>query len=168
MLLNNKNYPGVVQLLVVLFTVVGHTNIQAADHSIECKLYVASSLSDETNSTVTLEKVGLSMASSRNSGYCVFADGGMADKQFVVINRVPGDGSTGSVLGYSVYTMENGDSVSVEFTGGWGKEGFKGLYTVIGGTGAFKDAKGDGIFTGAQSAWDTTGVFDVVMNLTTP
>ena len=168
MLSSNKINPGIAQLLVVLFVLVGHTNIQAADHSLECKLYVASSLSDETNSSVNLEKVGLSMSSSRNSGYCVFADGGMADKQFVVIDRVPGDGSTGSVLGFSVYTMEGGDSVSVEFTGGWGKEGFKGLYTVIGGTGTFENAKGDGSFTGSQSAWDTTGVFDVVMNLTTP
>jgi len=153
--------------LIVCFA-LGATNLQAADQKLECKLYVANNLSDETNSTVSLEKVGLTMTSSRNSGYCVFPDGSVADKQFVVINRVPGDGATGSVLGYSVYTMENGNSVSVEFTGGWGEKGFIGNYNVLGGTGDFENAKGDGSFTGAQSAWDTTGVFDVVVNLTMP
>lgn len=162
------NITRITRSLAVFLMLIGHTSIHAADQLIECKLYVANSLSAETDSTVNLEKVGLSLTSSRNSAYCVFADGSVADKQFVVINRVPGDGSTGSVLGFSVYTMESGDSVSVEFTGGWGQDGFKGLYTVLGGTGAFENAKGEGSFTGTQSAWDTTGVFDVVINLTTP
>ncbi len=159
---------GIIKFLVLFFILFGATNLQAADQTLECKLYVANSLSDETDSTVNLEKAELTLSSSRSSGYCIFADGSVADKQFVVINRVVGDGATGSVLGFSVYTMQSGDSLSVEFTGDWGKDGFIGHYTVLGGTGSFENAAGDGSFTGTQSAWDTTGVFDVVMNLTMP
>ena len=159
---------GMRQCLVISTILLGAGGVAADDQTLECKLYVADSLQSETASSVTLEDVGLTLSSSRQSAYCVFADGSVADKQFVVLNRVVGDGATGSVLGYSVYSLQSGGSLSVEFTGGWGNDGFIGYYTVLGGSGAFENAIGDGTFTATQSPWATTGTFDVVLNVTTP
>ncbi len=131
-------------------------------------LYIAESMDSDAQSSIVMKGAGLMLQSVRRSSVCVFDDGRVADKQFVMINRAVGDGSTGSSMGYSVYTMENGDSVSVEFTGNWGSDGFKGVYTVLDGTGKFKGATGDGTITGIQSPWTTTGVVKILLNVKTP
>ena len=64
--------------------------------------------------------------------------------------------------------MENGDSVSAEFTGDWGNNGYEGVYKILGGTGNFKGANGDGTITDAQSPWATTDVVKIVLNVKTP
>lgn len=159
---------GMSQSLVLSAILLGTGGVAADDQKLECKLYVADSLQSETASSVTLEDAGLTLSSSRQSAYCVFADGSVADKQFVMLKRAVGDGATGSVLGYSVYSMQSGGSLSVEFTGGWSNDGFTGYYKVLGGSGAFENATGDGTFKATQSSWATTGTFDVVLNVTTP
>tara|TARA_B100001013_G_scaffold331622_1_gene247339 strand:- start:49 stop:618 length:570 start_codon:yes stop_codon:yes gene_type:complete len=86
------------------------------------------------------------------------------DKQFVVINRVIGDGKTGTFLGYSVYSFKNADSISVQFSGGWGADGVRGDYKIITGTGAYANAKGDGSFVRIGGS-KTTSHLDVTLNV---
>ena len=40
--------------------------------------------------------------------------------------------------GYSTYTFQDGDSLTLKFTGGWGQERNGGDYEVLSGTGVFK------------------------------
>lgn len=139
----------------------------AENHTISCQLYNASDISDETTTKVDLEKSGQTLSSSRTSSFCVLDDGRVAEKHFVVNQRITDGGATGFVQGISVYTLPNGDSVTATFTGDWGSGGLVGKYEIIDGTGTYDEAKGDGTFTGAQSPWATTSMFDVVLNITT-
>ena len=140
----------------------------AKEETLECTLYMADSMDSETQSSVELKDAGLMLNTIRHSSVCLFRDGRVADKQFVTIARVVGDGSTGSTLGFSVYTMENGDSISAEFTGAWGSEGFKGVYNILGGTGSYGSATGDGTITGVESPWTNTGIVEILLNVQTP
>ena len=143
-------------------------SVVAKDETLECMLYIAQSMDSDAKSSVAIKSAGLMLSSVRRGSVCVFGDGSVADKQFVLVNRIIGDGSTGSSMGYSVYTMDNGDSLSVEFTGKWGSEGYKGAYTILGGTGSYEGATGDGSITGTKSPWPTTGVVKIVLNVKTP
>lgn len=153
-------------LLTAVFMV--SANVAAKEETLECTLYIAESMDSDARSSVELKDAGLMLESVRRSSVCVFGDGRVADKQFVMVTRAVADGSTGSSLGFSVYTLENGDSISAEFTGSWGSEGFKGVYTILGGTGSYGDATGDGTITGDQSPWTTTGIVQIVLNVKTP
>ncbi len=144
----------------------GHAN--ADNRTLSCKLYNASSTADETITKVTLKQSAQALTASRTASFCVFEDGTVAEKQFVNVQRAVDDGANGMVLGISVYTMPNGDSITATFTGDWGNTGFVGAYKIIDGTGEFNNAKGDGSFTGAESPWPTSNLFDVVLNVTTP
>ncbi len=151
-------------LALVIATGIAHAN----DESLHCKLYIAASLSDETRVSVALKSVELSLDAKRQSGFCIFDDGKVADKQWVDLGMAMGDGSSGSSMGYSVYTMESGDSINAKFEGDWGASGFNGLYTILGGTGKYEGAKGDGTITGAASPWENSGIVDIVLNVNTP
>lgn len=142
--------------------------IHAGDETFACKLYIAGSLSEETVTRVELKNAGLSLDAKRQSGFCIFSDGKVAEKQWVDLGMAVGDGSSGSSMGYSVYTMDNGDSINTKFEGGWGASGFNGLYTILGGTGKYEGAKGDGTITGTASPWESSGIVDIVLNVTTP
>jgi len=149
-------------ILISVLILSGTAN--AADDKLECDLYVQSSMADDTESTITVENSGV-LTSARLSGLCLFADGTAADKQFVNISLAAPDGSTGSNSGISIYTLENGDSLHLRYTGEWGSDGFVGLYEITGGTGKYESATGDGSFTGAQSPWKNQGKFNVVLNV---
>ncbi len=64
--------------------------------------------------------------------------------------------------------MENADSISAEFTGAWGSEEFKGVYEILGGTGSYGSATGDGTITGVESPWINTGIVEILLNVQTP
>ena len=147
---------------IVLLTVLVGASLAQAE-TLKCKLHISES-TKESSALVAPPNAGVSLSAIRYSGVCVFADGRIAEKQFVVINRIIGDGKTGTFLGYSVYSFQNDDSLSVQFTGGWGADGVKGDYTIISGTGAYVNAKGDGNFvrTGGSK---TTSFLDVTLNV---
>ena len=147
--------------IVLLTALVGASLAQA--ETLKCKLYISESTKDVTE-TVAPPHAGVALLGIRYSGVCVFADGRIAEKQFVVINRVIGDGKTGTFLGYSVYSFKNADSISVQFSGGWGADGVRGDYKIITGTGAYANAKGDGSFVRIGGS-KTTSHLDVTLNV---
>jgi len=146
----------------------GTTSLFAGEQTINCTLYMATSMDSAVAQQVSVESAKADLVAVRRASYCLFADGKIADKQFVVINRTEDGGSVGSAKGFSIYTMDNGDSLSTEFIGDWNKGPFKGVYTILGGTGAFANAKGDGTITGSKSPWATSGVLEIVLNVKTP
>jgi hypothetical protein len=91
-------------------------------------------------------------------GVAVFEDGRIAFKNFVVSEH--GIGETGSANGYSTYTFQNGDSLTLSFTAGWTAEGVKGDYVLLSGTGAYEGAKGTGHFESVEEPWENADMFD--------
>lgn len=167
---NHKKVSGsCVAASVIVGTVLGCGIVRADEQKLECKLYIAESMDSAASHMVSIENSKETLATLRRSGVCIFADGSVADKQFVMVNRITEEGNRGNTQGFSTYTMENGDSVSAQFTGGWGDGPFMGTYQIIGGTGAYANAKGDGTIDGsAQDPWKTTSVVNIVLNITSP
>ena len=147
--------------IVLLTALVGSSLAQA--ETLKCKLYISESNKDATD-TVAPPHAGVALLGTRYSGVCVFADGRVAEKQFVVINRAIGDGKNGTFLGYSVYSLKKGDSISVQFAGGWGADGVRGDYKIIAGTGAYANAKGVGNFV-RTGGTKTTSHLDVTFDV---
>ena len=147
--------------IVLLTAIMGASLAQA--ETLKCKLHISES-TKESSALVAAPNAGVSLSAIRYSGVCIFTDGRIAEKQFVVINRIIGDGKTGTFLGYSVYSFQNDDSLSVQFTGGWGAGGVNGDYTIISGTGAYVNSKGDGNFV-RTGGTKTTSFLDVTLNL---
>ena len=147
--------------IVLLTALVGASLAQA--ETLKCKLYISESNKDATD-TVAPPHAGVALLGTRYSGVCVFADGRVAEKQFVAINRAIGDGKTGTFLGYSVYSFKKGDSISVQFAGGWGADGVRGDYKIIAGTGAYANAKGVGNFV-RTGGTKTTSHLDVTFDV---
>ncbi|MEE9322149.1 MAG: hypothetical protein V3U76_17055 [Granulosicoccus sp.] len=153
-------------VLLLPTLLLGAGDATAADEVLKCRLYIAASM--DIVATIELKDTEQVLNSMRRGSYCLFEDGSVADKQFVLSNRVLGDGATGAYSGFSVYTLENGDSISAQFTGAWDDKGNHGIYAILGGTGSYKDASGDGTITGAKSPWNTADIVDIVLNVTTP
>ena len=135
----------------------------AQAETLKCKLHISES-TKESSALVTPPHAGVSLSAVRYSNVCVFAHGRIAEKQFVVINKIISDGKTSTFLGYSVYSFKNGNSLSVQFIGGWGDDGVWGDYTIISGTGAYANAKGDGNFV-RTGGTKTTSFLDVTLNV---
>ena len=153
-------------LLSAAFMVGG--NADAEEQTLKCTLYVGASMDSDAQSSIEMKDAGLMLKSGRRTGVCVFDDGQVADKQWVFVTRAIGDGSTASEMGYSVYTMDTGESVFAKFAIDFGSNGASGVYTILGGTGNFEGATGDGSITGTQSPWATTPVVKIVLNVKTP
>jgi hypothetical protein len=97
-------------------------------------------------------------------GVATFADGRIAHKRFVDVSD--DTASSGSFKGYSTYTFENSDSLTLAYTGGWDGKGARGEYEVISGTGKFAGATGTGSFTGLEEPWNDANLWDVSLALT--
>lgn len=145
---------------------VGHAS--AADTTLQCTLYIAQSMDSSASHAIDLEHASQRLQTIRRAGYCVFDDGRIADKQFVMTIRALEGGKRGTNQGYSVYTLDNGDSISVAFSGSWGDAPYQGTYNILGGTGAYTNATGDGTLSGTKSPWKTSNVVNVVLNVSTP
>ena len=143
--------------------------ITTADQvTLECKLYIASDLSSTTISGMELKNAALNLESLRQAGFCLFADGKIAEKQWVSANSHAADGSHGTLLGISVYTLENGDAIHAKYEGSYSSTGLKGDYVILGGVGKYEGAKGSGTITGTQSPWETSSVVQIRLDVTTP
>jgi hypothetical protein len=109
---------------------------------------------------------GRSVGAGDYVGVAVFDDGRIAYKNFVAM--VDGTDQEGSYRGYSTYTFEDGDSLTLKFTGGWGPQGDAGDYEVLSGTGVFADAKGTGHFEALEEPWDEAELYEGSFTLTLP
>lgn len=92
------------------------------------------------------------------AGVAIFDDGRVAFKKFVRIAN--GGGEPGDFLGYSVYTFQNGDSLTASLTGGWSPDDERGEYKVLSGTGAYANVTGTGQFVGVDAAWDNASMLE--------
>jgi hypothetical protein len=97
-------------------------------------------------------------------GVVTFTDGRIAHKRFVDVSD--DTAKAGSFKGYSTYTFENGDSLTLSYVGGWNDKGAAGEYQVIWGTGAYAGAKGTGSFKAVDEPWDDASLFEGSMSLT--
>lgn len=107
---------------------------------------------------------GHELMAGRYMGVAVFADGRIAHKRFVGIEDVAGD--AGTFKGYSTYTFQNGDSLTLAYTGKWDGEGLLGEYRMISGTGAYEGATGTGSFTMQEEPWDEAYLYEGTIKLT--
>jgi hypothetical protein len=99
-------------------------------------------------------------------GVAFFEDGRVAFKQFVV-SSVGGE-QDGSFMGLSTYTFENGDALTLKFSGDWTAQGEGGDYVVLSGKGAYEGATGTGRFDGLQEAWEKASLFEGSFKLEVP
>lgn len=99
-------------------------------------------------------------------GVAYFDDGRVAFKQFVVSSL--GGAEDGSFMGLSTYTFQNGDALTLKFTGGWAATGQGGDYEVLSGKGAFEGATGTGRFDALEDAWDDADLFEGSFELEVP
>jgi hypothetical protein len=107
-----------------------------------------------------------SLAAHEAVGVAFFEDGRVAFKQFVI--STAGGAEDGSYIGLSTYTFENGDSLTLKFTGGWTPEGQGGDYEVLSGTGAFEGATGTGRFDGLAENWEDADLLEGSFTLDVP
>ena len=103
----------------------------------------------------------------RVHGRCdVFEDGRIAHKQLRGRERRHGR-MPETFKGYSTYTFQNGDSLTLSYTGGWdASSAAKGDYQVVAGTGAFAGATGTGHFEAADEKWEKAMLWDGSFKLT--
>jgi hypothetical protein len=114
--------------------------------------------------TVLPEIGGHKVTVGQYMGVAMFEDGRIAHKTFVNIDDDTAE--AGSFKGYSTYTFQDGDSLTLSYTGGWDASGMTGHYEVISGTGKFAGATGTGSFTAEDEPWDEAMLLDVSLNLT--
>ncbi len=91
-----------------------------------------------------------SLTANEAVGVAIFEDGRIAFKRFVVSSA--GGNDDGATIGLSTYTFQNGNSLTMKFTGGWSGQTDGGDYVVLSGTGAFEGATGTGRFDAVESA----------------
>ena len=107
---------------------------------------------------------GRSVGAGEYVGVAVFEDGRIAYKDYVAM--VDAGKGEGSYSGYSTYTFQNGDSITLKFSGGWNKDGSGGDYEVLSGTGAYKDASGTGRFDALKEPWEGANLYEGSFTLT--
>lgn len=107
---------------------------------------------------------GRSVAAGKHAGVAVFEDGRIAYKNYVVM--IDAGKTEGSYSGYSTYTFQNGDSLTLKFTGGWGGQRSGGDYEVLSGTGAFENATGTGRFDALEEPWEGANLYQGSFTLT--
>jgi hypothetical protein len=101
---------------------------------------------------------GHKVSANEYTGVAVFEDGRIAYKRFVELDDSTGD--VGTFTGYSTYTFQAGDSLTLSYTGGFDTTGVTGKYQVISGTGEFAGATGTGEFRSVEAKWDEALLLD--------
>jgi hypothetical protein len=132
----------------------------AEEESIRCKL-----VTQPVEKPTALPEIGGHKVSATGYvGVATCADGRIAHKRFVDMGDDTAD--AGTFLGYSTYTFENGDSLTLGYTGTWDTNGARGDYKLISGTGKYAGATGTGSFNGLEEPWDEASLFDITLNIT--
>jgi hypothetical protein len=106
---------------------------------------------------------GHSVGGGHYAGVAYFEDDRVAHKDYVV--SIDSAGAEGSYSGYSTYTFQNGDSLTLRFTGGWGADRNGGDYEVLSGTGAYEGATGSGRFDAVEESWENAELYDVTLTV---
>lgn len=109
---------------------------------------------------------GRTVSAGDYAGVAVFEDGRIAYKEFVLM--MDAAKAEGSYSGYSTYTFQNGDSLTLKFTGGWDEKRDGGDYEVLLGVGAFKGASGTGSFDALKEPWAGANLYEGTFKLTLP
>jgi hypothetical protein len=138
-------------------------SVAAAEQTLEFRL-VTKRLGGSSMEVANVE--GRSVGAGEYAGVAVFDDGRIAYKDFVLMSDGTNEG--GSYSGYSTYTFQDGDSLTLKFTGGWGPKGDAGDYVVLSGTGAFAAATGTGHFEAVDEPWDGANLYDGSFKITLP
>jgi hypothetical protein len=112
------------------------------------------------------EMDGHGVGSTQAFGVAFFEDGRIAEKNFVVASDNGPD--AGSFIGYSRYTFDNGDSLSLRFEGGWSADGVGGDYEVMAGTGGYEGATGTGRFDAVDSGLPEATLYSGEFRLSLP
>jgi hypothetical protein len=107
---------------------------------------------------------GHKVSAGEHMGVATFEDGRIAYKRFVSVS----DGMTdaGTYKGYSTYTFQDGDSLTLSYTGGWDANSDRGDYQLISGTGKFKGATGTGSFKAVDEPWNEANMYEGELRLT--
>ena len=116
-----------------------------------------------SSSTVETPVEGHHYMAAEYGGVAIFEDGRIANKQFSLL--MDNGGAEGDYQGYSTYMFENGDSITLKFTGGWGSGGSGGEYEVLSGTGAYEGVTGSGRFDAINNPWEKANLFNLTLNL---
>ncbi len=109
---------------------------------------------------------GRTLGAGQYAGVAIFKDGRIAYKNFV--STMDGTDKKGSYNGYSTYTFQNGDALTLKFTGGWSPEGDGGNYEVLSGSGAFKGASGTGRFDAMKEPWEGANLYKGSFTISVP
>ena len=118
-----------------------------------------------TGASTALPSIGgHTFVANKYSGVAVFEDGRVAYKQYIESSDDTDEG--GDFKGYSTYTFQNGDSLTMSYTGGWKGNGYTGEYKVLSGTGAYAGASGTGAFKSVDEPWQDASMADVTLKLT--
>lgn len=136
---------------------------QAGEQVLEFKL-VTKPIDYKVTEAANIE--GQSVASGKLFGVAFFKDGRVAVKDFVSsADLLKG---SGSILGYSTYTFEDGSSITARYTGSVKDGRTKGEYTILSGTGAYANATGMGSFESVPAAFKGAGLYDGKFIVKTP
>ncbi len=109
---------------------------------------------------------GESVGAGEYAGVAVFEDGRLANKEFVL--SMDNKGAEGAHSGYSTYTFENGDSLTMSFSGGWNANRGGGDYQILSGTGAYEGATGTGSFDAVENSWENADLYDGILTVMKP
>lgn len=145
----------------VLVACVAAGSVAAEEQTLKFRL-VTAKISGSVMQVANVE--GRTVSAGQYVGVAVFEDGRIAYKDYVLM--MDAGKKEGSYSGYSTYTFQNGDSLTLKFTGGWGQERNGGDYEVLSGTGGFKGASGTGRFDALKEPWDGANLYEGSFTLT--
>jgi hypothetical protein len=132
----------------------------AEEQTLHCKL-----VTHRLDTPAALPEIGgHSVDAGQYMGVATCDDGRIAYKRFVVISD--GAGQNGSFKGYSTYTFENDDALTLSYTGTWDASSERGDYTLVSGTGKFAGATGTGSFKALDEPWEEANLYDISLELT--
>jgi hypothetical protein len=110
---------------------------------------------------------GQTLSAGKFFSVAYFSDGRVAVKDFIEVSDLLK--GLGSIRGYSIYTFEDGSSITTSYTGEIKQTGLHGTYTILAGTGAYDKATGTGTFDSVPTKFrDGATLFNGKFDVKTP